>query len=38
MCQKDNLYSYQMQRDGSPDLRDAEDMNESGSKRKSQFS
>lgn len=37
MGEKDNLYSYQMQREGSAEVEDAEDMNENGgSKKKSQ--
>ena len=36
MGEKDNLYSYQMQREGSAEGDDAEDMNENGSKKKSQ--
>jgi hypothetical protein len=37
MGEKDNLYSYQMQREGSAEGEDAEDINENGgSKKKSQ--
>jgi hypothetical protein len=37
MGEKNNLYSYQMQREGSAEGEDAEDMNENGgSKKKSQ--
>ena len=30
ICQKDNLYSYQMQKEGSVDIEDVDEMNESG--------